>query len=104
MNIIFLVLQIILIQTKKITTLATKAEAKVEQDKIVKFQSFDSNYFCDKSHFENDVTQDYLVFQAIYRFVKQIGNTDHILAQKSKRLSDECIIPPAMILEISQII
>ena len=40
----------------KLTTLATKAELKTEQDKIVKLQIFDSTYFGDKSHFENDGT------------------------------------------------
>ena len=30
--------------------LATKAELKEEQDKIIKLQAFDSSYFCGKSH------------------------------------------------------
>ena len=38
---------------KKITTLATKAEL---------------NYFRDKSYFENDGRQNYLVFQTVYRY------------------------------------
>ena len=53
---------------KKITTQATKAELKSEQDKIKKLQPFDSSYFRSKSHFEDDETQNYLVFQPIYRF------------------------------------
>ena len=47
----------------KLSTLVTKAELKTEQDKIVRLQTFDSSYFCGKSHFEDDVTQSYLVFQ-----------------------------------------
>ena len=43
-------------------TLATKAEIKAEQDKITKLQAFDSNYFCDKSYFEDEGTKNYLVF------------------------------------------
>ena len=42
---------------KRITTLATKAELKAKQDKIVKIQAFDSIYFRGKSHFEGDRTQ-----------------------------------------------
>ena len=41
----------------KLATLATKAELKAEQDKFVKLQVFDSNYFFDKSHYEDDGTQ-----------------------------------------------
>ena len=64
-----------LIVIKKIITLATKAELKVEQDKIIKLQASDSSYFRDKSHFvDEDSTQNYLVFQPMYRFFKNIGN------------------------------
>ena len=41
---------------KEVATLATKAELKAEEDKIVKLQAFYSNYFCSKSHFEDDDT------------------------------------------------
>ena len=48
---------------KKVATLATKAELKTEQDKIIKVKAFDSSYFWDKSHFvDNDDTRNYLVF------------------------------------------
>ena len=40
----------------KLTALATKAELKVEQDKIMKLQAFDSNCFRGKSYFEDDGT------------------------------------------------
>ena len=36
---------------KKVATLATKAELKAEQDKIIKLQTFDSSYFWGKSYF-----------------------------------------------------
>ena len=65
---------------KMIKTLVTKAELKAEHDKIVKLHSFHSSYFCGKSHFGDDETQNYLVFQPIYRLFKKIGNTDHISA------------------------
>ena len=41
----------------KLATLATKAELKAEQDKFVKLQVLDSNYFFGKSHYEDDGTQ-----------------------------------------------
>ena len=47
---------------KNIATLETKAELKAEQDKIVKLQTFDFSYFCGISHFEDNGTQNYLVF------------------------------------------
>ena len=34
---------------KKVATLATKAELKAEQDKILQLKSFDSSYFLGKS-------------------------------------------------------
>ena len=72
--------------------LASKAELKAEQDKITKLQAFDPTYFYGKSHFEDDTTQNYLVFQPMYRYFKKVGDTDHILAWKSKGLSEHLII------------
>ena len=47
---------------KKAATLATKTELKVEQNKIIILKGFDSSNFWGKSHFEDDGTQNYLVF------------------------------------------
>ena len=47
---------------KKIAALTTKEELKAEKDKIVELQAFDSSYFRYKSHFEDDGTENYLVF------------------------------------------
>ena len=52
---------------KKVATLGTKAELKAEKDKIIKLQASDSSYFCGKNHFEDDGTQNYLIFQPVYR-------------------------------------
>ena len=44
----------------KLTTLATKAELKAEQDKMVKLQAFNSSYFNQKKlFFEDDDTQNF---------------------------------------------
>ena len=50
---------------EKIVTLEAKSELKADQEKITKFQTFDSSYFCDNGHFEDDATQVYLIFQSI---------------------------------------
>ena len=55
---------------------------------------FDLNYYSGKSHFEDDGTQNYLVFQPIYRYFKRISNTEYILSWKSKGLSDKIIRLP----------
>ena len=57
-------------------------------------QKFDSSYFGGKSYFEEDGTQNYLVFQPMYRYFKRIaglGSGNYIYFWKSKRLSDEKI-------------
>ena len=76
---------------KRVAILATKTELKAEKDKIANLEAFDSSYFRGKSNFENDGTQNYLVFQPIQRYFKKIGNTGHISAWKSNGLSDERI-------------
>ena len=48
-----------------------------------------------KSHFEEDETQNYLVFQPINRSLKVIGSTDYVSSWKSKGLSAETINPPS---------
>ena len=57
---------------KKLATIAIKPELKAEQDKIVKLQAFDSNYFPGKSHFEDDDKQNYFVFQPVIRYFKKL--------------------------------
>ena len=49
---------------RKVVTLVAKAELKelkVEQDKMIKLQAFDSSYSEDKSHFEDDDTVDHRI-------------------------------------------
>ena len=63
-----------------------------------KLKTFDSRYFIGKSHFEEDGTQNYLVFQPIFRYFKinlVINVADYVLSWKSKGLSAEAIKPPA---------
>ena len=56
----------------KIAALATKAELRAKQDKIIKPKAFESAYFHRKSCFEDWCTQNCLVFQPMYRYFKNI--------------------------------
>ena len=84
------------ILNKKVATLATKAELKAEQDqdKITKLEAFDSSYFRGQSHFEDNGSQNYLVFQPMDRYFENIVNIYHIAEWKFKGLSDESIKAP----------
>ena len=53
-------------------------------NELKKLQTFDYIYFTDKSHFEEDCTQNYLVFQPMYRYLKKVVNCDYILKWKLK--------------------
>ena len=60
-----------------------------------KLKNFDFGYFIGKIHFGEYGTQNYLVFQPMYRYFKMITNTDYISFWESKGLSAESIKPPA---------
>ena len=62
-------------------------------NQLKKLETFDSIYFLGKSHFEDDGTQNYLLFQPIYKYFEIIPNTNTILSWKSKGLSDKTIKP-----------
>ena len=56
------------------------------ENELKKLKTFDSIYFRGKSHFEEDGTQNYLVFQPMYSYFKVIANTKYISEWKSKGL------------------
>ena len=64
------------------------------ENELNKLKTFDSSYFIGKSHVGQDGTQNYLVFQPMYRYFKMITNTNYISSWKSKGLSAESIKPP----------
>ena len=76
---------------RKITK--NKTDHLLVQKDLNKLQTFDSSYFIDKGHFEEDGTQNYSFFQPITRYFKIIANTKFISSWKSKGLSDETIAP-----------
>ena len=58
-----------------------------------KLKTFHSSYFIGKSHFEEDGTQKYLVFQPLNKYFKVVTNTDYVSLWKFKGLSAETIKP-----------
>ena len=74
---------------RKITK--NKADHLLVQNELKKLQTFDSSYFIGKNYFEEDGTQNYLVFQPISRYFKTLSNTNYVLSWKSKGLSAETI-------------
>ena len=61
----------------------------------MKLPGFDSNCLHGKSHFKDDGTQNYLVFQPISRYLKTVANTSKVTAWESKGLFDESIKLPS---------
>ena len=72
-----------------------KSKHLLADNEFKKLKTYDSSYFIDKSNFEEDGTQNYLVFQPRYRYFKQyagVGTGDYIYYWQSKGLSDKIII------------
>ena len=61
---------------KKIAAKETKSESI--KNKLKTLKTFDASCFIGKNHFEEDGTQNYLVFQPINRYFKLIANTLYI--------------------------
>ena len=71
-----------------------KANHLIVKNDLNKLKTFDSSYFIGKSLFEEDNTQNYLVFQPMYRYFKT-DSSCHISSWTSKGLSNESIKPPS---------
>ena len=63
-------------RNRKIT--ANETKNLLVENQLKKLKTFDSSYFIDKSHFEEDGTQNYLLFQPINRYFKVIAITDYV--------------------------
>ena len=87
---------------KKMVILVAKAELKSEEDKITKLQTFELSCFRGESNFEDDETQNYLVFQSVLKYLKTAANTNKVTAWKSKELSDESMKPPSRFNDLMQ--
>ena len=74
---------------RKIT--ANKSKNLRVENELKKLKTFDVSYFIGKSHFEEDSTQKYLVFQPLNKYFKVIANTDYVSSWKFKGKSAESI-------------
>ena len=63
---------------KRATTNTTKH--LLVENELKKLETFDSSYFIGKSYFDEDGTQNYLIFQPIISYFKvnTITNTDYV--------------------------
>ena len=77
---------------RKITQ--NKSKHLLFENKLKKLKTFDLSYFIGKNYFENDGTQNYLLFQPINNYLKFNSKTDLLLEWKSEGLSDKVIKPP----------
>ena len=77
-------------------TTANKSKHLLVDNELNKLKTFDSSYFIGKIYFEEDGTQNYLVFQPIHKYFEflNISNEWYITSWKSKGLSEESIKPP----------
>ena len=81
-------------KVKGISDRVTKNKTKyvLVENELKELQRFDAAYFRGENHFEEDCTQNYLVFQPMYRYFKRIagvGSGNFIYLWKFKGLSDE---------------
>ena len=76
---------------RKITP--NKTKHLLVENELNKLKTFDLSYFIGKSHFEEDGTQNYLVFQPINKCFKLNTNALYILWWQTRGLSTETIDP-----------
>ena len=77
---------------KKITQ--NKMKHLLVESELNNLKKFDSDYFNGNSHFEEDDTQNYSIFQPIYRYFNAFSITqylEYVSEWKSKGLSNESI-------------
>ena len=56
-----------------------KTKSLLVENELNKLKTFDSGYLISKSHFEEDGTQNCLVFQSLNKYFKVIANADYVL-------------------------
>ena len=61
-------------QEKKKKITANKLKSLIVENKLKKLKTFDSSYFFGKTHFEEDGTQNCLVFQPMNKYFKVIAD------------------------------
>ena len=76
---------------RKITV--NKSKQLIVENELKKLKAFHSSYFIGKSHFDEDGTQNDVMFQPLNKYFKVIANADYVSSWKSKGLSAETIKP-----------
>ena len=61
---------------RKITS--NRSKHLLVENKLKKLKTFDSIYYRGKNHFEEDGTQNYLVFQLLNRYSKVVASSNYI--------------------------
>ena len=82
------------LQHIRIRITLNKTKHLLVENELKKLKTFGLSYIRGKNHFEEDGTQNYLVFNPMYRYFKSIacaGGGNYIYRWKSKGLSDERI-------------
>ena len=77
------------------TIAVNKTKNESIENELKKLKTLDLSYSITKNRFEEDSTQNYLVFQSLNKYFKLIAYTDYISSWKSKGLSAETIKPPS---------
>ena len=78
-----------------VSSLDSKIAVNKTKTSQLRLKTLDLNYFIGKSNFEEDGTQNYLVFQSLFRYFKLNASTGHISSWKSNGLSAETIERPS---------
>ena len=63
---------------RKITL--NKTKLLLVENELRKLKTIVLSYFIGKSYFEEEGTQNYFVFQPLYRYFKRVVNSDYILS------------------------
>ena len=74
---------------------SNKSKHLLVETELKKLKTFNSSYFKGKNHFQEDSTQNYFVFQPMYKYFKTINSVDNISEWKSKGLSNESVKTPS---------
>ena len=74
---------------RKITL--NKSKHLLVENELKKLKTFISIYYRGKNHFEEDGTQNYLVFHPLNKYFKVIASTNYVSSWKSTGLSDQNI-------------
>ena len=79
----------------KVATLATRAELKAEQDKIVKLQTHDLSYFLGKTCFDNDDIENMFLYQPTFNTLESTTDKgiDYVIDWKSQVLFESKLLP-----------